>query len=246
MSRVRSVKQPRGGYINPKSFDRIAFDDGMTLYDESISPTTMGMVVDYLTRFDQGSPASEAFRISLKGAALCNREKEAEAYLSGIRGLDDDSVLNACRLVWFDQVYRTGTRGFGDPTDAVPDHETCENVRTMVKRASEFFKRYGPVVHDCPVFPGGYTDTISSGDGDFATADTIWDFKVSKNEPTIENTLQVAIYYLMAHHSTVPEYQKLSKVGLFNPQLNAAYLLDMSEVPESLTAKIESEVIQYP
>ncbi len=149
MSRVRSVKQPRGGYINPKSLDRIAFDDGMTLYDESISPTTMGMVVDYLTRFDQGSPASEAFRISLKGAALCNREKEAEAYLSGIRGLDDDSVLNACRLVWFDQVYRTGTRGFGDPADAIPDHETCENVRTMVKRASEFFKRYGPVVHDC-------------------------------------------------------------------------------------------------
>ena len=61
-------------------------------------------------------------------------------------GLDDDSILNACRLVWFDQVFRTGTRGFGDPLDAVPDHETCENVRTMVKRAATFFKQFGPSI----------------------------------------------------------------------------------------------------
>ncbi len=50
----------------------------------------------------------------------------------------------------------------------------------------------------------------------------------------------------MAHHSTVPEYRKLTKVGLFNPRLNAAYLLDMDNVPESVTARIESEVMQYP
>jgi hypothetical protein len=29
-------------------------------------------------------------------------------------------------------------------------------------------------------FEGGYTDTVSKGDGDLTTADTLWDFKVSK------------------------------------------------------------------
>ncbi len=239
-----SLKRKLANYFDETSEEDI-FDDGVTLYDESISPSTMGMVVDYLTRLDQGSPSSEAFQISLKGAILSNRQKEAEAYLSGIKGLDDDSILNACRLVWFDQVYRTGTRGFGDPTDAVPDHETCENIRTMVRRASEFFKKYGPVVQDCPVFPGGYTETITAGDGDFTTEDTLWDFKVSKNEPTINNTLQVAIYFIMAHHSTIQAYQNLTKIGLFNPRLNVAYLLDMSKVPDSIIREIESEVIRY-
>ena len=41
-------------------------------------------------------------------------------------------------------------------------------------------------------FPGGYTSTITVGDGDFMTQDGIWDIKVSKNPPTKEHTLQVS------------------------------------------------------
>lgn len=244
-SRVKSVRQPRGGYISPKDMEKFGFNDGVALYDESISPSTMGMVVDYLTRLDQGAPVSEAFRISMRGAELCNRKMEAESYLSHIKGLDDESILNACRLVWFDQVYRAGTRGFGDPLDAIPDHETCENVRTMVKRAAMFFKQFGPVVSDCPVFPGGYTNTVVNGDGDFTTKDTIWDFKVSKNEPTIYNTLQVAMYYLMAKHSTLSEYKELKNIGIFNPRLNTAYVLDMNTLDPATIKGIEKDVIGY-
>ena len=29
-----------------------------------------------------------------------------------------------------------------------------------------------------------YTETVSAGDGDFLTSDTLWDFKVSKSKPT--------------------------------------------------------------
>lgn len=243
--RVKHVKQPRGGYINPKHLTKNVFTDGITLYEESISATTMGMVVDYMTRFDQGASVSDAFKISLKGAELCNRGVEAEMYASNIKGLDDESIVNACRLVWFDQVYRTGRRGFGDPLDAVPDHETCENVRTMVKRAGTFFKKYGPVVNYGPTFFGGYTDIISSGDGDFTTKDTIWDFKVSKNEPTSQNTLQIAVYYLMAHHSIHEEYKQLSKIGIFNPRLNIAYYLEMSKIDEKTIMEIENKIIGY-
>ena len=85
---------------------------------------------------------------------------------------------------------------------------------------------------------GGYTDIISSGDGDFTTKDTIWDFKVSKNEPTGQNTLQIAVYYPMAHHSIHEEYKQLSKIVIFNPRLNIAYFLDMNKLDKEIIEKI--------
>ena len=244
-TRVEAVPQPRGGYINPKSMEKTTFDDGITLYNESIAPSTMGMVVDYMTRFDQGAPIRDAFHVSILGAAQCNRSEEAEEYISQIKGLDDDSILNACKLVWFDQVFRTGNVGFGDPNDAVPDHETCENVRTMIKRAATFFRQFGPIIIDGPTFMGGYSGIVTRGDGDFVTKNTIWDFKVSKNEPNSKHTLQVAMYYLMAHRSVIPEYKELTKIGIFNPRLNTAYVLDMRAVPEPVIRTIEKDVIGY-
>lgn len=50
----------------------------------------------------------------------------------------------------------------------------------MIERALKFFERYGPKILDGFTFEGGYTYIVSSGDGDFITEDTLWDFKVSK------------------------------------------------------------------
>ena len=46
-------------------------------------------------------------------------------------------------------------------------------------------------------FEGGYTNIVSSGDGDYLTEDTLWDFKVSKEEPKSKYTLQLLMYYIM-------------------------------------------------
>ena len=43
----------------------------------------------------------------------------------------------------------------------------------------------------------------------------------------------------------LPEYKDLKKIGLFNPRLNAAYVLDMSKLPDSLIKDIEEKVIGY-
>lgn len=53
----------------------------------------------------------------------------------------------------------------------------------MVDRSVEFWKSYGPIVKDGFDFkPNGYARTVDRGDGDYLTADTIWDFKVSLNQ----------------------------------------------------------------
>jgi hypothetical protein len=76
-------------------------------------------------------------------------------------------------------------------------NETYENIITMVKRSLNFFKKFGPVTKYGFTMRGGYTDTVSTGDGDFLTEDTLWDFKVSKKGPTSAYTLQVLMYFLM-------------------------------------------------
>ena len=127
-----------------------------------------------------------------------------------------------------------------------PNEATIENIRTMVKRSINFFDEYGPITVDGFTFePNGYTETVSAGDGDFLTADTLWDFKVTKSKPTNKHTLQLLMYWIMGQHSGKPEYKNLTKLGIFNPRLNTVYLLDMGNVSAKTIADVEKNVICY-
>lgn len=256
-SRIKSIKQPRGGYIKPSAFEQVNMEDQGSLNPvENVPPTTMGMVVDYLTRFATGAPVREAFEISLKGAAIKseywdkNANTDADEYLDGIKGLDDKSIINACKMVAFDVWYRNPNSiifgGATDPDGIEPDQDTIDNIRTMVNRSVSFFEKYGPVTVDGFTFePDGYTKTVSAGDGDFLTEDTLWDFKVSKNKPTTQHTLQLLMYWIMGQHSGKPEYKNITKIGIFNPRLNVVYLLDMGNVPKETITEVEDDVICY-
>ena len=257
--RVKEVKQPRGGYIKPSEFEVIDMN--------------VGMAVDYLTRFNTGNDLMEAFKISLMGVmcakkmGIKNADKVASVLLANIKGLDDKSIDSACKLVTFDVWYRNPMAAMlAKPfTEINPDKATIENIRTLVNRSTTFFEKYGPVVQDGFTFSPvkedtkayekmiktgkgtycGYTPTVSSGDGDFLTADTLWDFKVSKSKPTNKHTLQLLMYWIMGQHSGQDIYKGITKLGIFNPRLNEVYLLDMNNVSELLIKEIESTVICY-
>lgn len=252
--RIRSIKQPRGGYIKPSEFKTIELNDGQVLNDkENVHASIIGMAVDYLTRLMIGSDLLEAFKISVKGVNSAIRLgattiDEAKKYLSSIDGLNDDSIINACKMVTFDVWYRNPVNAPLAKTakEINPDEATIENIRTMVKRSINFFDEYGPITVDGFTFePNGYTETVSTGDGDFLTADTLWDFKVTKSKPTNKHTLQLLMYWIMGQHSGKPEYKNLTKLGIFNPRLNTVYLLDMSNVSAKTIADVEKNVICY-
>lgn len=68
-ARIRTISQPKGGYVSPSLFHVTEYDDGIMLPE--IIPAfrgTVGMAVDYLTRFMMGCTKEEAFAISLDGA----------------------------------------------------------------------------------------------------------------------------------------------------------------------------------
>ena len=80
--RIKSINQPRGGYINPNTFliENLKEEKNLT-YPENISPNLIGTAVDYMTRFMQGAPVEEAFKISIKGAHVIKQDSKATKLL---------------------------------------------------------------------------------------------------------------------------------------------------------------------
>lgn len=248
--RLTQIKQPYGGYLPRKAFTVTTLEDHITLEQESISPQSMGLVVDYLTRVALGTAASYAFRISLKGAKLLGEDEwdYAVELLEDIKIANwdsQDSIESACELVHYDSAFRAGLNAYSATKNNTPDEGTLSSIRTLVQRSLTFFEKYGPVTQDGFTFNDGYTTTINSGDGDFLTQDTLWDFKVSKAEPASKNTLQLAIYYIMGKHSNDPIFDKITYVGIFNPRLNKVYHYDMRTIDPSIIKEIELSVIEY-
>lgn len=244
--RISMVKQPRGGYIKPKDFVVKDLFDSYTLNNnENINPSLVGTAVDYLTRFLNGTPKKEAFRVSIMGAFNVKESLLADDLLFNIRGLDDASIKSACKLVGFDVAYRAGGMGY-TPVDLInPNKETISNIKIMVNRGLNFLKLYGPIVKDGFTFEGGYTSTIDTGDGDFLTDNTLWDFKVLKSAPSNKHTLQLLIYYLMGFRSIHAEFKRIENLGIFNPRLNKVYLLPISTISDEIINEVNTIVIGY-
>lgn len=245
--RIKKVKQPYGGYINPRKTlkeTNLGIIPPHDYKEENVNPGLVGIAVDYLTRFMMGTPVKQAFSVSYRGAALIF--EDPSFYGDQVTGLDDQSIVAAIKLAGFDTVYRAGRRTYRPVEEINPNAVTVENVRAMVESGIKFFEEYGPVTHEGLAFEGAYTPTVQTGDGDFLTADTLWDFKCSVNPPTKEHTLQAVMYWLMGLHSVHAEdYRSIKHLGFFNPRLGSVYTFDAVDIPAETLHEIEVSVIGY-
>ena len=91
-----------------------------------------------------------------------------------------------------------------------------------------------------------YTAEVTAGNADYLTDDGLWDFKVSKAELKKEQTLQLLMYYIMGFHSIhKEEFEKIKKIGIFNPRLNTVQYMRISEIPLSVIEEVSKNVIGY-
>ncbi len=254
----KKADQPKGGYLKPSQFETTIIDDGIKLNEiENISPSLIGMAVEYLTRLEIEESAVDAFIISLKGAYSASHNgftdalEKAEFLLLNIKkGLDDQSIINACKMTTFDVWYRNIDAALiakGSPDYINPDSSTIQNIRTMVMRSMQLWKEYGPVIETGFTFKkDAFTQTVGIGDGDFLTKDTIWDFKVSKKDKLDKNqTLQILMYWILGQHDGSTKYKNIKKLGIFNPRLNIVYTLNVSQIPDEIIEAVEKDVICY-
>lgn len=98
--RIKQVKQPRGGYINPRTMNVVELGGGIDELnpEENVHASLVGLAVDYLTRFMSGSSVEESFKISMMGAEVIKEEKTARKLMTGIKGLDEKSIINAIKI----------------------------------------------------------------------------------------------------------------------------------------------------
>ena len=243
---AKLAKQPIGGFIRKNDFEIINFKDEFILNKkENVHPSVVGLATDYLTRLLLGEKIYNAFSISLRGALNKNQATLAIHYLNNIKGLDDDSIIYASKLVAYDVFYRNPLFIDNPVSRKKPNKKTIENIRILVNRNLQFFKKFGPVLRCGFEFPGAYTNKIMKGDADYLTNDTIWDLKVSIHSPTSQNRLQLLIYYLLAKHSTDKIFRDVSKIGIFNPRINTAYLLDINNIDSNIIKNVEQNIIGY-
>ena len=252
--RVNSIKQPWRGYIRASQFNKQLLDDGKLLNPiENVHPSIVGMAVDYLTRFMINQDIKQSFSVSYRGAEVAEKlkkktKKEFEKYISNIRGLDKVSIINACKVVTYDVWYRNLGQALYVQTakDTNPDFATIENIQIMVERGITFWEKFGPIIEEGFTFePTGYTKTVSAGDGDFLTKDTLWDFKVSESKLNRKQTLQILMYWIMGKHSGKEEFKNISKLGIYNPRLNIVYTLDVKNISPEVIKEVEKTVICY-
>ena len=112
-TRINQIKQPRVGFIKPSDMTVEYQNDRVELNsEENVHASIVGMSVDYLTRFMNGAPLEDAFAISLRGAKMAESFgikgsfTNAVKLLHKIKGLDDTSINNACKLTTFDVWFR--------------------------------------------------------------------------------------------------------------------------------------------
>ncbi len=282
--RISMIKQPENGYISKYLFDKQQYNDNEELNEfEIVGGSVIGTVVDYLTRFSLGEPVEIAFLTPVLGAyhlensslkayipKYCNNAvNRANSYLKEIKGLDDNSIFYACKLIEFNVWAKTMIGGLGallHLSNYEPDEETIKNIRILTNRSVAFFKINGPIIrsgftfeppnksiadkikfqneHNCNF--GGYTPTVDNGEGDFLTKDTMWDLKVYKRSTLRQDVrLQIIMYWIMGQHSKQDIYKDIKKVGIYNPRQNVSYTLDVSKIPSTIIKTIEDKIICY-
>lgn len=254
--RIKEIKQPRGGYLPPRTLTAEQFGElpPHPTDVENVHASIVGSAVDYLTRFIQTGDASEAFHISTMGAMrIANAGVDQLAYDDALyyvdrisTSLDAVTIDSACKLAGYDVGYRSQLVYYTPVDDISPNSETIENIRAMVKSAVAFHEAYGPVIAEGICFPGAYTELVTAGDLDFITDDAVWDFKVSKTKPTKEHTLQLLMYYLMGRHCTyAPHFDDMTRVGIYNPRLATVFTREIADIDPAVLHEIETEVIGY-
>lgn len=114
--------------------------------------------------------------------------------------------------------------------------------RTLLWLQSSYKDR---IIPDYKFYPNGYSDLIKYGVGDFVCDKTLYDIKCIKDDPTIENTLQLLMYYCMGIHSNNKLYSGIEHLGIYSPVLNKKWVASVDNISKELVDFVNTNIISY-
>lgn len=260
--RIAQIKQPRGGYLPLKNFQKIQLPtlEELLTEEENISPSLVGLCVDILTRIEYSDYSVEElveiFNISISGAILVDGVENGSNYkkvckliklIAEEKSLTNKTILSVCYICSYDVAYRSRPSSYKELSEK-PSNVTLENIRIMVERTKRCLclDEFGEIKKFGFSFEGGYSSIITSGDGDLLTKNVLLDFKCLSSQPTSKHTCQILVYYLMGLHSDSKSlYEDLKELALFNPRSNTLYLYPVVNISQEIIDVVNNEVIGY-
>ncbi len=235
----------------------------------SIPAIHLGLIVDYCVKYILGVKLSDILHVEYAGYAEHIRvsairffDSISEQALTQI--YIEDERKNICLSDFVSRVENAETfeEFVTNMLYVIQYGDFIRNIRFAFNRVGEVFttKLSEDEIRDILIFfmrtqswigtfdkvvpmykfkPYGYNNTVTSGEGDFCTENTLWDLKVSNGEPTTKDTLQLLIYYIMAKHSGNKLYKNVNSIGVYNPKLDATWLCDMSKVDSRIVNRVK-------
>lgn len=246
--RAKTYEQPRYGFVPIGDMRVQQFRDGRVLAErESLQPWIVNEVVKRLVEVELGFDVEDVFKASLVGAQKLSDEdlESARHFVSVVSGVDDKSIEGTCQLVAYSSFVEIGERAYQIASSSFADEDTFKNIRIMVQRSKAFFAENGPVILSGFDVEGGYTDTVSRGKGDFLTDGAIWDYRASANVPDSSDSLRVLMQYLMGLRSVHPEFQRVTRIGMFNPRRYEARVIRVAAIQAATINAVNRKVIGY-
>ena len=265
--------QPHGGFIPVKDLteeqlsdnkDRVSLYTMEQLIDLSckmgtLSPQTIGLIVDYLTRTEialfAGATPKEAvfnaFIISVYGAKMANKLDEAvelenkliEQYSK--EKIDYRKIVQvASELVVFDAVFRAGYYN-PDLKKTKVSTEDRDAVQLMVGGVKLYLIEKEKIAALGVSFEAKDADNVAPSDADFLTEESLIDLKCSSSKPTSKHTLQLILYYILGLHEFPNEFQKLKYLKIINPRLDKVFSYEVEKLNVEDLKYIEKEIMGY-
>ena len=229
--------EPSGGSLEPRLFK--AERMGGEKIPEKGSNRYRAIVSDavwHLVDIASGTGPHDSFSRALEEARMKGEGEDAEAMVQWIKGTDDGSIVNVCRLC----MYECGGLITGRAMN--PGTAMIQQIREMAESGGRFLEKHGPKTASGFSFGQGYADDLASDPWVFTTEDTLWllDTSPSLKEKT---TLSVLVHYLLGRRYA-PEIRAVKKLGVYNPRLDTAYTMPVSDVPREVMASVESEYVE--
>ena len=239
----------------PKDFKlthyRLMTDDKSDLQEgeESLKPTLMGTLIDYLTRIVIYKDL-KAFIKNTKNKKLIQQLKKDFKDIDYTQ-LTQENIKLVTRLCLFEHSFRGNE--YIDPLKENIEINTltCDHIKTMLNRANNFFNRFGqPVLtqYKCSITTSLKEKTYVEvyGDGDYLLQDALVDFKVSKNGPTQDYVRQLLIYYIGLVGKDLKKKkvkrEEIKYLIIFNPRLDMFYKLDLESISEASLGEVNKNI----
>lgn len=241
----------------PKEFKLIPYslltdDKGHLREDEeSLKPTLMGTLIDYLTRIVICKDLkSFDFIKNAQNEKLIRRLKRE---LKGIEldQLTNENIRLVTRLCLFEHFYR-GNK-YIDPLheEIEINTKTVDHIKIMLNRANNFFNKFGqPLLtqYKCSITTSLKEKTYVEvyGDGDYLLQDALIDFKVSKNGTTRDYIRQLLIYYIGLVEKDLKKKKirkdQIKYLIIFNSRLDMFYRLDLESIPQARLVEVNKNI----